>query len=189
MQVGGDCLFFAQNLMNFIFFNWNHYFFHFFFVDCAHILQKKIKSGKQRFFRNWLLLQAWCEVNKPQSTQITWRIISAYVQWTRRTIFWPESLILLHEKTCGHRMVLFSKRLSISQVKGLFFSILVFFFRSLVLYAVAVVIAKTHYRFISEIINNDFFCVLNACQQHKCNLNEFHSHSRSTLKKHSSQKN
>lgn len=69
--------------------------------------------------------------------------------------FWPESLLLLHEKTCGHRM-LFSKRLSVGKriTRG-FFPCISFFFS----FSCAVLGCrhrKAHYRFISEIII-DFF--------------------------------
>lgn len=68
--------------------------------------------------------------------------------------FWPESLLLLHEKTCGHRM-LFSKRLSVSKriTRGFFPCISFFSFSCAVLGCRH---RKAHYRFISEIII-DFF--------------------------------
>lgn len=88
--------------------------------------------------------------------------------------FWPESLLLLHEKTCGHRM-LFSKRLSVSKriTRGFFPCISFFFLVLLCCIELGCRHRKTHYRFISEIIINFFFS--NACQRQECNLNEFHS--------------
>lgn len=132
MQVGGDCcVVFRSKFDEFQFFNKSVHISFFKKIknrnECAHFAKSRANNN---FFSKLIIASARCEVNKPQSTHTKkgGELSRMYNELVAQ-FFWPESLLLLHEKTCGHRM-LFSKRLSVGKriTRGFFPCISFFFF-------------------------------------------------------------